>query len=159
MISAIHVRLATPGDALPIAEMSRDLIEHGLGWSWTEQRVLRSMADADTNVVVGLDGSNRAGFGLMKYRDDEAHLLLLAVDPRQVRRGIGSAVVAWLEAVARCAGLGQAYLEAREANAAARAFYARLGYRECQVVPGYYQGREASVRLAKDLWTGPIAPA
>ena len=26
-----------------MAEMSRDLIEHGLGWSWTRERVLRSL--------------------------------------------------------------------------------------------------------------------
>jgi len=50
------------------------------------------------------------------------------------------------------------YLEARLTNGTARAFYARLGYREIQTLPGYYQGREACVRLAKDLWLTPVEP-
>ena len=155
MTNDIRIRLAAPGHAPAIARLSRDLIEHGLGWSWTPQRVLQSIGDAQTNVAVALDSSGALlGFGLMKYRDDDAHLLLLAVQPEYGRRGIGTALVAWLEKVALTAGVGKVCLEARVTNAAARAFYARLGYIEAQVVPGYYQGREASVRMSKDLSTG-----
>jgi ribosomal-protein-alanine N-acetyltransferase len=98
------------------------------------------------------------GFGIMKYHDDEAHLLLLAVRADASRCGIGSALVGWLERSALVAGVGQVYLEARLTNATARAFYAQLGYREIQMLPGYYQGREACVRLAKDLWLTRVEP-
>lgn len=153
MIANITLRLAHRGDAHGISILSRDLIEHGLGWSWTARRVMRSIADADTNVLVALDGAGRLqGFGIMKYADDDAHLLLLAVHPAHGRRGIGSALVAWLEAVALVAGVRQVVLEARESNVPARAFYRRLGYREIGVLPGYYQAREASVRLVRSLW-------
>jgi [ribosomal protein S18]-alanine N-acetyltransferase len=155
MISNLALRLATRDDAPGIARLSRDRIEHGLGWSWTAPRVLRSILDAQTNVVVAHDGADPIGFGIMKYHDDEAHLLLLAVPERACRRGVGSALVAWLERSALVAGVGQVYLEARITNAPARAFYARLGYREVQTLPGYYAGREACVRLAKDLWLVP----
>jgi ribosomal-protein-alanine N-acetyltransferase len=153
------IRLATCTDAPLIARMSRDLIERGLGWSWTPLRVQRSIADADTNVAIAQVGDLAVGFGIMKYREDEAHLLLLAVQPGAGRRGIGAALVAWLEASARTAGVGQAYLEARASNAVARAFYRRLGYEEIQLVPGYYRGVEASVRMAKDLWLEQPASA
>ena len=148
----VRIRLAAPGDALAIARMSRDLIEQGLGWSWTAARVRQSIDDAQTNVVValGIDGGLLA-FAIMKYRDDDAHLLLLAVQPAQQRRGIGTALVAWLEKVAMTAGAERICLEARITNAAARAFYGRLGYVEAQVLPGYYSGVEASVRMAKTL--------
>ena len=155
------LRLAEHGDAGAIATLSRDRIEHGLGWRWTAPRVLRSIADPASNVIVaGTAGPERqlTGFGIMKYRDDEAHLLLLAVAAHAGRRGIGTALVAWLEGSARVAGIGQVYLEARLTNAAARAFYARLGYHEIQTLPGYYRGVEACVRLAKDLWVAPVAP-
>ena len=135
--------------------MSRDQIERGLGWSWTTQRVLRSIFDAETNVVVALEAGKLAGFAIMKYHDDEAHLLLLAVQPGSRRKGIGAALLAWLEQAALTAGVGQVWLEARFGNAAARAFYRQLGYREIQVLPGYYQGREACVRIARDLWLEP----
>src|SRR6476661_8830860 len=35
MSTGTVIRLASADDALSIARMSRDLIEHGLGWSWT----------------------------------------------------------------------------------------------------------------------------
>ena len=161
MADAFSVRLASRSDAPAIAALSRDRIEQGLGWSWTTPRVLRSIGDRGTNVVIAHDRARRLGFGIMKYRDDEAHLLLLAVEADAGRRGIGSAMLRWLEHSALIAGVGQVYLEARLANGAARAFYAKQAYREIQTLPGYYQGREgreACVRLAKDLWLAPVAP-
>lgn len=152
------LRLAARADAAAIAALSRDRIEQGLGWSWAAPRVRRSILDRGTNVVVAGDADRMLGFGIMKYHDDEAHLLLLAVRAEVGRRGIGSALVTWLEQSALIAGVGQVYLEARFANGEARAFYARLGYREIQTLPGYYLGREACVRLAKDLWLTPVAP-
>ena len=153
-----HRRLATRADAAGIAALSRDRIEHGLGWSWTAPRVLRSIDDPATNVVVAVETGRLLGFGIMKYRDDEAHLLLLAVQAPAGRRGIGSALLDWLEQSARIAGIGQVRLEARLTNGVARSFYARLGYREIQTLAGYYQGVEACVRLAKDLRLAPVAP-
>ncbi len=157
MPAAPTLRPATRGDAAAIATLSRDRIEQGLGWSWTAPRVLRSIADAATNVIVATHGEHLDGFGIMKYHDDEAHLLLLAVRASAGRRGIGAALVAWLEDSARIAGIGQVCLEARLTNHGARSFYARLGYREIQTLPGYYRGVEACVRLAKDLWVAPVA--
>ena len=152
------LRLATRDDAQAIAQLSRDRIEQGLGWSWTALRVLRSIRDRETNVVVALDASESLGFGIMKYHDEEAHLLLLAVRAERVRQGIGTALVDWLERSALVAGIGRVSLEARASNASARAFYLRLGYREIQSLPGYYQGREACVRMARDLWVGRAVP-
>ncbi|HEY8707314.1 MAG TPA: GNAT family N-acetyltransferase [Burkholderiaceae bacterium] len=158
MISDLTLRLASRADAPAIARLSRDRIEQGLGWSWTAPRVLRSILDAQTNVVVAREAARLLGFGIMKYHDDDAHLLLLAVRASSCRRGVGAALVAWLERSASVAGIGQVVLEARISNEAARAFYRHLGYREMQTVPGYYAGREAGVRLAKDLRLGRPEP-
>jgi len=152
MASPFHIRLASATDAQPIACMSRDCVEVGLGWSWRPARVQRSIADASTNVVVCRDASGLAGFAIMHYGEEEAHLLLLAVDARRRRRGVGSALLAWLEATARTAGLGVIRLEARCTNGAAAAFYGKLGYRPVARVQGWYRGVEDGVRFAKDLW-------
>ena len=148
---AATVRFATRADALAIAEMSRDLVEVGLGWSWTKERVMRSLRHLDTNAIVAVRAADRAGFAIMKYGDEEAHLVLLAVTPAHGRRGVGSAMVDWLEASARIAGIARITLEARAGNAAARSFYERLGYAQTQLLPGYYSGRETSVRMVKHL--------
>ena len=148
---AASIRFATRADALGIAEMSRDFIEHGLGWSWTRERILRSLRHRDTNAIVAVREADRAGFGLMKYGDEEAHLLLLAVKPSHRRCGVASEMLAWLERSAEVAGVGRITLEARASNDAARAFYRRHGYAQAQLLPGYYGGRETSVRMVKDF--------
>ena len=52
---------------------------------------------------------------------------------------------------ARVAGIARISLEARHSNVDARNFYGRLGYSQAELLPGYYGGREASVRMAKEL--------
>ena len=151
MIDHLTLRLAQRADSAQIAAMSRDLIEHGLSWSWTPRRVLRSIAEPHTNVVVALEGPRLAGFGIMRYHEDEAHLLLLAVKPSHRRCGVASEMLAWLERSAEVAGVGRITLEARASNDAARAFYRRHGYAQAQLLPGYYGGRETSVRMVKDF--------
>ena len=148
---AASIRFATRADALGIAEMSRDFIEHGLGWSWTRERILRSLRHRDTNAIVAVREADRAGFGIMKYGDDEAHLLLLAVKPSHRRCGVASEMLAWLERSAEVAGVGRITLEARASNDGARAFYRQHGYAQEQLLPGYYGGRETSVRMVKDF--------
>jgi ribosomal protein S18 acetylase RimI-like enzyme len=101
------IRFATRADALAVAEMSRDLIETGLGWSWTKERVMRSLRHPDTNAIVAVRAAHRVGFGIMKYGEEEAHLLLLAVDPAHARLGIGREMLEWLERSAKVAGLGR----------------------------------------------------
>jgi ribosomal-protein-alanine N-acetyltransferase len=155
MIAAPEIGLAVRGDAAVIAAMSRDLVEQGLAWRWTPPRVLRAMRDEAINVAVARLAGAVAGFAIMQYKDDEAHLLLLAVAPAHRRRGVGAALMAWLEATALTAGTGCIYLEARARNAGARAFYRRLGYVEIATIPGLYAQGEDGVRIAKDLWAQP----
>jgi ribosomal-protein-alanine N-acetyltransferase len=150
MMDAVEIRLALPQDAVRIATMSRDYVEDGLGWGWTPARVLRSIHDHATNVAVAECGADLAGFGIMKYLDDDAHLLLFAVKPEYRRRGVGSGLVTWLESTATTAGIELIFLETRATNAAAREFYAARGYRELATLPRYY-GSEDAVRIGKDL--------
>lgn len=152
MIAHPEIALATAGDAQRIALLSRDHIEQGLGWRWTPPRILRMIQDAASNVVVARSAGAFAGFGIMRYKDDEAHLLLLAVEPAWQRKGMGSALMNWLETTALIAGLGVVYLEARTRNVEARAFYRALGYIETRQVPSLYADGEDGVRIAKDLW-------
>jgi len=151
MITESAVVLATRADARAIAEMSREYIEHGLGWSWTEARVDHAIVDPDINVAVVRDGAAILAFGIMSYRRDAAHLLLFAVRNTHRRRGIGSRVLTWLEQVARDAGIRSIEVECRRDNDAARNFYGEQGYHERVITPRYYRGVEDAVRLEKWL--------
>ena len=93
------IELATHSDAPGIAMLSRDLIEQDLGWSWNTERVKKALRDRSTNVAVARDGSNLAGFGIMKYGDKHANLNLLAVKKEYRRTGTGTKIVKWHERV------------------------------------------------------------
>jgi ribosomal protein S18 acetylase RimI-like enzyme len=153
------LRLARPADAAVIAVLSRDLIEYGLAWRWTAARVAASIRAPEINVLVASADDKIAGFGIMRYGDDDAHLDLLAVAPRYQRRGLGRKLLEWLENCAVMAGIFRIELEVRAANLGAQRFYQRMGYRAYADIPGYYQGAEAALRMRRDLARAPVAGA
>jgi len=143
--------LARRPDALEIAEMSRDMIEHGLAWSWTPARVRRAILGRDCCVLIARREFKIAGFAIMHFGDDVAHLNLLAVRAEHRRQGLGRQLVVWLSATAVAAGVFRIDLELRETNFAARAFYQSLGFQSLDVVRGYYQGLEPALRMSRRL--------
>ncbi len=143
--------LARPADSREIAEMSRDLIEQGLDWSWTPARVQRFIAGRECSVVVARRERRIAAFGIMHFGDEVAHLNLLAVAAGQRRHGLGRRLMDWLTLTAVEAGVFRINLELRARNDAARNFYQALGFMALDVVPGYYQGREAALRMTRRL--------
>jgi ribosomal-protein-alanine N-acetyltransferase len=147
-IADVAVRLARASDAEGIAEMSRDYIEQGLPWTWTAGRVERAIGDPDTNVVV-VGGRVIAAFGIMSYPNDDAHLLLFAVRESIQRRGVGSAILRWLEEAARTAGAKRIRVECRRDNAAARNFYCEHGYAELDIAANFYRGLKDGIHLEK----------
>jgi ribosomal-protein-alanine N-acetyltransferase len=148
---AITLRPALLNEATTLARMSRDLIEAGLGWRYTPQRMAALIADAETLAVVAFDGAQIQGFAVMSFGDTHAHLVLLGVQPAQQGRGIGRRLHDWLLESARVAGIESIRLELRADNAAALAFYKRLGFTEAALVPGYYAGRITAQRMTLPL--------
>jgi ribosomal-protein-alanine N-acetyltransferase len=148
--------LARAADAQEIAEMSRDLIEQGLTWSWVPARVQHFISGTESSVIVARrerrgDARRIAAFAIMHFGDEVAHLNLLAVAPEHRRQGLGRQLMDWLTATAIEAGVFRINLELRTQNAQARAFYASLGFAELGMVQGYYQGREAALRMSRRL--------
>lgn len=155
--SDLTIRLASATEAAAIAEMSRQLIEYGLRWRWTEQRVAASIGAANTNVVVARIDCRVVGFGIMKFGDRVAHLNLFAVAPEYRRSGVGRQLLQWLEKCAVVAGNVAISLEVRAANTGAQRFYESMGYRILVRLPGYYQGLEAALRMGRRLKSGEIS--
>jgi ribosomal-protein-alanine N-acetyltransferase len=152
MSHSAEFRLATVSDAAVLAMMSRDLIELGLGWSWTQSRITRHIRSAESVVVVARSHGLIAGFAIMRFGREEAHLDLLAVKPKYRRTGLGRGLIEWLEKSALVAGISVIYLEVRETKSESRAFYEKLGYRRVKRLPGYYRGRESAICMGRDLW-------
>ena len=152
----VSMKLARPADAAAIAALSRDLIEYGLRWRWRPRRVAASIRAPEVNVLVARIHDNLAGFAIMRYGDDVAHLDLLAVAPSYRRAGVGRQLLEWLEKCAVVAGIFNVTLEVRAENEGAQLFYKRMGYRTLVHLPGYYQGVEAALRMGRDLSCRPL---
>ena len=148
---SLVLRPAHASEAGAIASMSRLLVEHGLNWRWTPSRVRRSIRDKETMVLVASIDGKLSGFAIMKFRDEESHLFLLAVESKMQRTGIGAALLTWLEKSCRTAGLRHIRVEVRAGNRNARRFYERAGFRFIGQVAGYYDRHEPAVVLVKSL--------
>lgn len=163
--TAVTIRLAEAGDTRAIAEMSRDFVESGLGWRYDPASIERALRRRET-VVLAASGRQTyvarerpalSGFAIMDFGDERAHLVLLAVQPVQRRRGIGRRMVEWLMESAVTAGMASVHLELRADNEAARRFYRALGFAETLLVPKYYNGRETAMRMIRVLRApGPL---
>jgi ribosomal-protein-alanine N-acetyltransferase len=141
-------------DARRLAVMSQELVEAGLRPAWSASRITWHMRYPESVVLAARYHGVLAGFAIMRYGDDVAHLNLLAVDPAHRRRGLARRIMTWLEDTALTAGTFIIGLELRATNEAAFAFYGALGYRELGRVAGYYQGVEPAIRMARDVRTG-----
>lgn len=146
------IRLANMGDAPAIAQMSRQYIEHGLGWSWNVYRVEAAIRSESTNVAVIHERDAVIGFAIMHYGERTAHLALLAVHSDYRKQGLASHLLSWLEKCADTAGIERIGVEARSDNPVAIAFYQSQGYVQLAKVVGYYRGVLDAVRLEKNLW-------
>jgi ribosomal-protein-alanine N-acetyltransferase len=147
----LTMRKAHTSDARIIAAISRLHIEHGLRWRWTAKKVRRSIEDAETMVLVASVQGDVAGFAIMQFGDEQAHLHLLAVQPRYRRQKIGTSMLAWLEKSCVTAAIRNIRLEVRAANRIACDFYAGLGYRHLARVSAYYDRQEAAIVMGKSL--------
>jgi [ribosomal protein S18]-alanine N-acetyltransferase len=143
----IALGFANAGDAQPIARLSRDLIEAGLGWTYRPVRIRALMQESETVTLVARVGARFAGFAIMRFGDTRAHLILLAVDVPHQRQGVARRMLGWLAESARVAGIASVHVELRADNAPALSFYRAAGFAETFRMPGYYRGRETAVRM------------
>jgi ribosomal-protein-alanine N-acetyltransferase len=86
--------------------------------------------------LVATEGERPAGFLVWRYTaPDEIEILNLAVDPVCRRMGVANALLAALPRAT-------VFLEVRESNGAAQAFYLHARFEAVGVRPGYYKNPE-----------------
>lgn len=90
-----------------------------------------------------------AGFCILMFAPDVAHLLVIAVARDWHRQGLGSVLLDWCEQQARERGLEGVLLEVRPSNASAVAFYRARGYLRIGLRRDYYP---AGKGRREDAW-------
>lgn len=97
------------------------------------------------------NGKRLAGFSIMQFGDERAHLSLFAVRPDYQRQGVGRRMLEWLTESALTACIPSTRLELRETNLGAHRLYLRQGFTETAHVPSYYRGAETAVRMQRGI--------
>jgi [ribosomal protein S18]-alanine N-acetyltransferase len=156
--TAITLRFARRSEAPALALMSRDLVEAGLGWHYRADRIRQLIDDVDSVALAACDGQRVAGFAIMSFGDEHAHLVLLAVRATHQRRGIARRMTEWLLESAATAGIASIKVELRTDNVAAYELYRGLGFAEMMRAPGYYRGRETAIFMMRMLRPPGLKP-
>lgn len=133
-------------DLEAVMEIERAAFAH----PWSLDLVRRELTHEWSTIVVGLrrvEGSadRLVGFVIFWVVHDEIHVLNVAVDPAERRRGVARTLLEETLERARKVDAALATLEVRRSNAAAIGLYAALGFREVGVRPRYYsdEGEDA----------------
>ena len=151
LTNKIEIEFAKGSDLIEISRFSRDEIEYGLGWNYTAKKLSQLLKNKEKNVVVARNKNNLVGFGVMTYRGDQANLDLLGVKKEHRRMKVGTQIVLWLEKVAVTGGIYNIFVQVRENNTAAIAFYESLGFNNLELIERFYKGVENGFVMAKTL--------
>ena len=117
--------------------------------AWSTTGLAESLKSNPSHFLVGWQGEEIAGFIAGRRMGDEGEILNLAVRPQSRGHGVGKALAKALLEVFAGEKVLQVFLEVRESNEAAAAFYKRLGFRQVGRRGSYYrEPEEAAVVLA-----------
>jgi ribosomal-protein-alanine acetyltransferase len=123
-------------DAGAVAEILHEAKE-AADWPEAELRGLESLAGV--SAFVGVGGNAILGFVVGRRVLDEAEILNLAIRAGARRQGEGRKLVMRLLEEFRKNRVSRVFLEVRESNKGAIAFYEQLGFRAAGERKGYYQ--------------------
>jgi ribosomal-protein-alanine N-acetyltransferase len=147
--SAGTIRAFRAEDSAALASILREAPEAA---NWT-QASYREWMNSPGAVAFVSEGDGRVtGFIIGRQVSDEAEVLNLAVAPQARRKGQGGALLKRSLDEFRALGAGRVYLEVRESNVTAMAFYAKHGFSQSGRRPKYYRKpEEAAIVLEMRL--------
>ena len=131
----VAIRPMIPGDVSTVGEILAASPEAA---QW-DLRLFVNARWPEMGIWVAEDGDRIIGIVAARTAGGEAEILNLAVTPRARRRGIARQLVEEALHTARSAAAECVFLEVRESNAAARAFYSALGFSESKRRTRYYR--------------------
>lgn len=134
-----HISLlwAAPERAGEVAALHARLFDEG--WSEASIKSLLEHPASASLIAVAGDPKTIKGFVIAQLAADEAEILSIAVAPDWQRAGLGVRLIEGLIRASRRGEARKVFLEVAEDNAAARALYAKLGFREIGRRRGYYK--------------------
>ena len=111
------------------------------GEAWTRSQCAGILPMRGVTLLIARNGNGDAvGFSLQRIVAGDGELLLLAVDPRYRRRGVGRKLLQQFLEMARHEGTSRVHLEVRDGNPAV-VMYRNAGFHAVGRRRKYYHGR------------------
>jgi ribosomal-protein-alanine N-acetyltransferase len=129
------IRRMLPAEIDAVANLFAQAAE-AAHWS---ARDLAQLEASGVLVWVDVEESHMAGAVASREAGGEAEILNLVVSAGWRRRGIGSRLMEAALEGAKASGAVRVFLEVRESNEGAQAFYSRLGFSQDGLRPNYYR--------------------
>ncbi|HET7106608.1 MAG TPA: ribosomal protein S18-alanine N-acetyltransferase [Candidatus Acidoferrum sp.] len=137
--------------AADAAEVAKILSEAREAASWSEEALRETAMLPGVAAFVGERGEAITGIVVGRQVLDEAEILNLAVRPGERRQGEGRALVQRVVQQFVERQVSRVFLEVRESNAGAIAFYRGLGFQAIGVRKDYYRDPSEAATVM-DLW-------
>ena len=117
---AVRLRPGDSRDLDNVMEIMDAAFGNRFGEAWTRSQCAGILPMTGVSLVVARDAEtgSMVGFSLSRSVADEAELLLLAVDPKRHREGIGTLLLDEFMDRARTNGVTRVHLEVRDGNPA-----------------------------------------
>jgi len=144
----VQVGACQGGHLLEIQRILKDAPEAAM---WSEEALTAVLNTAPEQFLVARTTSEIMGFVLGRTIGNEAEILNLAVRREFRRNGAGTALVSALLKQYDVRGIRRVFLEVRESNRGAIAFYEGLGFQRVGKRVGYYRDPvEGALVLSRD---------
>ena len=133
----LEIRPMTHSDLPAVLAIEVDLFPID---AWTEELFLGELAEVSNSrdVAVAILDSEIVGYASFRYVGKQGDVNTVAVSRDQQGKGIGTALMNWLESQATLRNVREIFLEVRSDNEAAMKMYASRGYERIDVRRNYY---------------------
>jgi ribosomal-protein-alanine N-acetyltransferase len=109
---------------------------------------LEELARDNPETFLVLTVNNKiVGYGIINHWEDHEHLISIAVDPNNRKKGFGERILVELEK--RSSKTRPLRLEVRQSNVAAIQLYSKRGFTKTGLAEGYYADGEDAITMEK----------
>jgi len=133
----LEIRPMTTADLSAVLEIEKALFPID---AWTDALFLAELAEVtiSRDVSVAILDSQLVGYASFRYVGKQGDVNTVAVASDQQGKGIGTALMDWLESQAVLRNVREIFLEVRSDNEAAIKMYAARGYERIDIRRNYY---------------------
>jgi len=133
----LEIRPMNHSDLARVLEIEVDLFPVD---AWSEDLFLGELAEVSISrdVSVAILDSEIVGYASFRYVGKQGDVNTVAVASDQQGKGIGTALMDWLESQATLRNVREIFLEVRSDNEAATKMYATRGYERIDIRRNYY---------------------